>query len=100
MTVYLGLGLALAASGALNIILLSVLGRRMREDAAERDLDWVRAPHGRLIDADALKEQLNARRCSPCKRPGSMCWACWVHDAETEIDDAPTVIQAEEATKV
>jgi hypothetical protein len=67
--------------------------------------------HGRLIDADALETRIKELYCSDCERRkgvknGKMrmlyavgdapCRACGTYDALCDIDDAPTVIEAEE----
>ena len=78
--------------------------------------DWcplieVPTPHGRLIDADALESKIRKQYCEDCDRRkgiknGKMrfcyeigdapCRACSVDDMCAELDDAPTVIEAEE----
>lgn len=45
----------------------------------------------RLIDADALKEQIENCNCKNCNHYNFVrCRACWIDDAVTYIDDAPT----------
>ena len=50
----------------------------------------------RLIDANALIEDIEKRYCEPCKAEGKdycevACRACWVDDMILEIDPAPTI---------
>ena len=46
----------------------------------------------RLIDADALKEQIENFNCTDCNHYNFVrCRACQIDDALTYIDDAPTV---------
>lgn len=67
--------------------------------------------HGRLIDSDAFETRIKELYCSDCDRrkgvkKGKMrmlyeigdapCRACGTYDALSDIDDAPTVIEAEE----
>lgn len=70
----------------------------------------VPTPHGRLIDADALITKVQKLYCKDCilrtgKKNGKMqyiyeigeapCRGCWIDDMVLEIDDAPTIIEAE-----
>ena len=46
----------------------------------------------RLIDADALKEQIENFNCKDCNHYNFVrCRACQIDDAVTYIDEAPTV---------
>lgn len=46
----------------------------------------------RLIDADALKEQIENFNCKDCNHYNFVrCRACQIDDALTYIDDAPTI---------
>lgn len=50
----------------------------------------------RIIDADALIDDMQERLCKPCKADGKdyhevACRACWVDDAMGEIDSAPSI---------
>lgn len=48
----------------------------------------------RLIDADALKEQIENFNCKDCNHYNFVrCRACQIDDALSYIDDAPTVAQ-------
>ena len=48
----------------------------------------------RLIDADALKEQIENFNCKDCNHYNYVrCRACQIDDALSYIDDAPTVAQ-------
>ena len=71
----------------------------------------VPTPHGRLIDADALESKIRKQYCEDCDRRkgiknGKMqfcyeigdapCRACSIDDMCAELDDAPTIIEAED----
>lgn len=71
----------------------------------------VPTPHGRLIDADAHIHEIRKQYCEDCSRRkgikngkmkflyeigGVVCRACSIDDMCAELDDAPTVIEAEE----
>ena len=71
----------------------------------------VPTPHGRLIDADAHILEIRKQYCKDCSRRkgikngkmkflyeigGVVCRACEIEDMLNELDDAPTVIEAEE----
>lgn len=67
--------------------------------------DWcplveVPAPHGRLIDADALINELASEHVGGLeaikKYTGADTWTSGLHTAWRTIDDADTVIEAEE----
>ena len=64
--------------------------RNEREDEKSDSVTWYPVieipPHGRLIDADAIKEKIDRQR------PGRMYEDAWTL---TIIDDAPTIIQAD-----
>ena len=50
----------------------------------------------RLIDADALIADMQERYCKPCKEKGEdynevRCRACWVDDATSDVEYAPTI---------
>ena len=55
-------------------------------------------PHGKLIDKDALMENIEETYCTPCPHDGDYdyCKACSIDDAMDAIEDAPTVIESEE----
>ena len=70
----------------------------------------VPTPHGRLIDADALIAKTRKLYCNNCiLRTGTKngkkqfvyeigaapCRGCWIDDMVTELQDAPTIIEAE-----
>ena len=56
----------------------------------------VPTPHGRLIDAEALKNIIQKIHCTNCNSYyGMKCGACWVADTISYIDDAPTIIESE-----
>ena len=67
-------------------------------------------PHGRLVDADALIAKKRKLYCDNCiLRTGikngkkqfvyeigaAPCRGCWIDDMVTELQDAPTIIDAE-----
>ncbi len=57
--------------------------------------------HGRLIDADALIEQIKKSRCIDCNSiNGVRCRACQYDDEMADIDDAPTIIEADKESEV
>ena len=57
----------------------------------------IQTPHGRLIDADAFETDVRCRYCHECDNyNGLKCKACWVDDMLGEIEDAPTIVPAEE----
>lgn len=52
--------------------------------------------HGRLIDADALIEQIKRLNCTGCNSyDGVRCRACQEDDEMADIDAAPTIIDAD-----
>lgn len=57
--------------------------------------------HGRIIDADALIEQIKKSRCIDCNSiNGVRCRACQYDDEMADIDDAPTIIEADKESEV
>lgn len=47
---------------------------------------------GRLIDADALKKQIEDFHCKDCDNYNFVrCRACWVDDTITYLEEAPTI---------
>ena len=50
--------------------------------------------HGRIGDLDALAEYIKNIYCKNCKRSKVMCKACEYGDMIDEIDNAPTVLEA------
>lgn len=57
--------------------------------------------HGRLIDADALIEQIKKFRCIDCNSyNGVRCRACQYDDEMADIDDAPTIIESNNESEV
>lgn len=73
---------------------------RKRGERRPAECPLVEVPkHGRLIDADALMDEIGiAKDCTDCKRSG--IFGCkedsaFVYACEC-IDDAPTIIEAEE----
>ena len=56
--------------------------------------------HGRLIDADALIEQIKKSRCIDCDSVnGVRCRACQYDDEMADIDSAPTIIEADKGSE-
>lgn len=54
-------------------------------------------PHGRLIDADELVGNINDTYCEECpKTKPIMCKACEYEDIMDDIENAPTVLEANE----
>jgi hypothetical protein len=52
--------------------------------------------HGRLIDADALIEQIKKSRCIDCNSiDGVRCRACQYDDEMADIDGTSTIIEAD-----
>ena len=63
---------------------------------SSKEIIEIPRPHGRLIDADRLKEMIEQYHCNGCDNyNGARCSACWVDDCFTYIDDTPTIIEAE-----
>ena len=57
------------------------------------------SPHGRLIDADAFEYTCKISYCSGCEDyNGIKCKTCWVDDMLGELENAPTIIEAEVKT--
>ena len=69
-------------------------------------------PHGRLIDADAFEKNIWKHICKDCEHRKGMkngkkqiiyqigdapCRACYIDDMFGYVDDAPTIIEAEES---
>lgn len=55
--------------------------------------------HGRLIDADALIEQIKKSRCIDCNSyNGVRCRACQYDDEMADIDAASTIIEADKGS--
>ena len=53
-------------------------------------------PHGRLIDEERLKSNIEKHHCNDCDNyNGARCSACWVDDCFFYIDDTQTIIEAE-----
>ena len=51
--------------------------------------------HGRLIDADALNNQIQDNICSKCdSNKGLRCRACQWDDEMGDLLDAPTILEA------
>ena len=81
-------------------------------DTRDSSCPLVEVPaHGRLIDADSLLERQRKFYCEDCERRkgrkngkiqflyeigGVPCRACHLNDAMCGIEDAPTVIEAED----
>lgn len=78
-------------------------GRRIAEKNLYEKQPWCPLievpPHGRLIDADALRAENNlGTDCSTCKRDARSCRDEMIHstmDFCEWIDDAPTIIPAD-----
>jgi hypothetical protein len=83
---------------------------RARVDGIWCEVEEIKAPHGRLIDADAHILEIRKQYCKDCSRRkgikngkmkflyeigGVVCRACEIEDMLNELDEAPTVIEAE-----
>lgn len=52
--------------------------------------------HGDLMDKAAFETDIKNRYCTGCDNyKGLKCKACWVDDMLGEVEDVPTIIEAE-----
>ena len=53
-------------------------------------------PHGRLIDADVVKNEIGKLFCEKCKskNDSNKCWTCRVNSCIRLIDDVPMILEA------
>ena len=61
------------------------------------DIIQIPTPHGRLIDADALETIFkDMAKCEWNQKVSPISWAYAFEDTIDEIDNAPTILEAEE----
>lgn len=81
-----------------ELLILTSDGRCVDIFRGEYQAVEVPTPHGRLIDADALKEQwLNAERTTGAEKVLNLPLECFIsYGCVYDLDNAPTIIEAED----